>query len=203
MSWYPSDPTGKCVRQNSANFDYEDFFCLYENSIGWTMTPIEKNYNPIYVRDWMRDNPWIPIVAILGYGAMIGIGKTYFAKRDAWSWRTTLAAWNLLLSVFSFVGFCRVAPGLAHNLYTYSISENLCFDPEQLFGSDQMVGTWVQLFILSKFPYVYTFIYFCCIETKRNETKRNKTSKIISKIESFHSFVVGSKLNKTTIEGDG
>ncbi len=155
MSWYPSDPTGRCVVQNSANFSYEDFACLYEKSIGMTMTPFEANYNPIYVRDWMRENPWVPVVAILGYGAMIAIGKTYFRNRDAWSWRTTLALWNFGLSLFSFIGFCRVAPQLVHNLYHYSLSENLCFDPEQMFGSDRMVGTWVQLFILSKFPYVW------------------------------------------------
>jgi len=152
MSWYPTDPTGKCVRLNSANFEYEDFFCLYENSLGRTMMSMEKNFYPTVRRDWMVDNPWLPVVAILGYGVMIGVGKTYFAKRDAWSWRPALACWNLFLSVFSLIGFCRVAPGLAHNLYHYSIAENLCMDPEQMYGSDQMVGTWIQLFIFSKFP---------------------------------------------------
>ena len=91
MSWYPSDPTERCVVQNSANFSYEDFACLYEKSLGLTMTSFEEKYNPIHVRDWMTERPWVPVVAILGYGAMIAIGKTYFAKRDAWSWRTTLA----------------------------------------------------------------------------------------------------------------
>lgn len=154
MSWYPSDPTGRCVVQNSANFSYEDFACLYESTIGKTMTPIEAVYNPIYVRDWMRENSWVPVVAILGYGIMIAVGKFYFAKRNAWSWRTCLALWNFGLSAFSLVGFCRVAPQLLHNLYHYSLQENLCFDPEQMYGSDRMIGTWVQLFVLSKFPYV-------------------------------------------------
>lgn len=152
MSWYPSDPTGRCVLQNTANFDFEDFACLYENTIGKTMFPFEKNYNPIFVRDWMVENSWVPVVALLGYGVMIVVGKTYFRNRDAWSWRTTLALWNFGLSLFSVIGFCRVAPQLVHNLYHYSLSENLCFDPEQMYGSDRMVGTWVQLFVLSKFP---------------------------------------------------
>jgi hypothetical protein len=163
------------VRRNSANFEYEDFFCLYESSLGRTMTSVEKNYNPAYGRDWMMDNPWVPVVAILGYGVMIGVGKAYFAKRDAWSWRTALAYWNFFLSVFSMIGFCRVAPGLAHNLYHYTISENLCFDPEQMYGSDRMVGTWVQFFILSKFPYVYYDIiimhHFCLFLLHRSEAK--------------------------------
>eukprot|EP00536_Pseudo-nitzschia_multiseries_P005136 jgi/Psemu1/189755/e_gw1.93.151.1 len=100
----------------------------------------------------MTENPWVPLMAIAMYGIMIGVGRAYFKDRDAWSWRTTLALWNLGLSVFSIIGFCRVAPQLAHNLYHYSITENFCFDPEQMYGSDRMVGTWVQFFVLSKFP---------------------------------------------------
>ena len=154
MSWYPVDESGRCVAQNSANVSYERFSCLYENSFGLTMTSIEKWYNPIYVRNIMTANPWVPVLAILMYGTMIGVGRTYFKNREAWSWRTALAFWNLGLSVFSFIGFCRVAPLLFHNLYYYSISENFCFDPEQFYGSDRMAGTWIQLFVLSKFPYV-------------------------------------------------
>jgi len=160
MSWYPSDETGRCVIENSAGLSHEDFSCLYENSIGLTITPFEKNYKAIFIHRWMKENTWVPVVAILGYGLMIWIGRTYFATRDAWSWRTTLAFWNLGLSVFSFIGFCRVAPMLVHNFYHYSVAENFCFDPEQMFGSDQMVGTWVQLFVLSKFPeLIDTFFY--------------------------------------------
>jgi len=152
MSWYPSDPTERCVVTNDAGFPHEDFKCLYKDSIGLTITPWERNFDPIVLRDVMVANPWVPVVAILGYGIMIGVGKSYFKDRDPWSWRTALALWNLSLSVFSFVGFCRVAPGLAHNLYYYSLSENLCFDPEQMYGSDSTVGTWVQIFVFSKFP---------------------------------------------------
>jgi len=122
---------------------------------------LEKYYGKdnTKVRDYMIENPWIPVVAIIMYGIMIGVGKTYFAKREAWNWRTTMALWNLGLSVFSFIGFLRVAPGLIHNFYYYSISENFCFDPENLYGSDKMVGMWVQLFVLSKFPYVLLLLY--------------------------------------------
>ena len=154
MSWYPSDPSGRCVLENGAGFSYEDFSCVFKDTLGRTMTSFEAGYDPIFVRDLMRENPWVPFVAIAGYGIMIGVGKTYFKNRDPWSMRTTLALWNLGLSVFSVVGFCRVAPCLAHNLYYYTLTENLCFDPEQMFGSDRMVGTWVQFFVLSKFPYV-------------------------------------------------
>mmetsp|Transcript_15605 Transcript_15605/g.36100 ORF Transcript_15605/g.36100 Transcript_15605/m.36100 type:complete len:294 (+) Transcript_15605:242-1123(+) len=152
MSWYPSDPTGRCLAQNGVNFTYEDFACLYKDSFGRTRTQLEADYDPMKTRDWMVANPWCPVVAIVGYGIMIGVGKLYFKDRDPWSWRRMLAVWNLGLSVFSFVGFCRVAPQLAHNLYYYKLSDNLCFDPEVAYGSDHMVGLWVQFFCLSKFP---------------------------------------------------
>lgn len=152
MSWYPSNVTEGCVGYNSANFSYEDFSCVYANGLGRTQTPWEENYNPIPIRDWMANNPWFPVTALLCYGLMIGIGRHYFANRDPWSWRTALSIWNFCLALFSFVGFCRVAPWLAHNLTHYSISENLCFDPENMYGSDPMVGAWVQFFVLSKIP---------------------------------------------------
>jgi hypothetical protein len=65
-----------------------------------------------------------------------------------------MALWNLGLSVFSFIGLLRTAPQLLHNLLNYSITENLCFDAESHFGSGA-TGFWVQLFCLSKFPYVF------------------------------------------------
>jgi len=113
----------------------------------------EVKYDPVLVRDWMVSNPWCPILAVILYGVFIGIGKSYFESRPAWNWRNSMALWNLGLSVFSFLGFLRTAPQLFHNLLNYSITENLCFDPESHFGSGG-TGFWVQLFCLSKFPYV-------------------------------------------------
>mmetsp|Transcript_3190 Transcript_3190/g.8830 ORF Transcript_3190/g.8830 Transcript_3190/m.8830 type:complete len:300 (-) Transcript_3190:253-1152(-) len=165
MSWYPVDKTEKCLMVNRAGLTYESLPCIYENTIGLTFTGWEKNYDPINMRDKMTDNPWVPIVAIAMYGIMIGVGRTYFKTREPWSWRTSLAFWNLGLSVFSLIGFCRVAPQLAHNLYHYTISENFCFDPEQMYGSDHMVGTWVQFFVLSKFPELID-TYFIVIHKK-------------------------------------
>lgn len=63
------------------------------------------------------------------------------------------AAWNLLLSLFSFVGLIRTLPQLIYNLTSMSIRDNFCKDPAVTFGSGSS-GLWVQLFILSKFPWV-------------------------------------------------
>ena len=99
----------------------------------------------------MSERPWIPIVACLAYGAAILAGQAYFATRHRWHWRTTLAVWNAALSLFSAVGLLRTAPQLLHNLTYYSLTDNLCLDPQMTYGSGS-TGLWVQLFILSKFP---------------------------------------------------
>lgn len=101
----------------------------------------------------MVENPWVPIAAVFLYGVFILYGRYHFASRPAWNWRNTMSLWNLGLSVFSAIGFVRSLPQLIHNLMTYSLTENLCLDPESHFGSGG-TGFWVQMFCLSKFPYV-------------------------------------------------
>mmetsp|Transcript_11101 Transcript_11101/g.24852 ORF Transcript_11101/g.24852 Transcript_11101/m.24852 type:complete len:328 (+) Transcript_11101:135-1118(+) len=150
--WYPSRGTegNPCIKYNVGGFPFEEFSCLYP-SLGSTYLAPELKYDTIPVRDWMLEHPVVPIVACVLYAVGIVLGRRYFDGRDRWNWRWTLAAWNLLLSVFSCIGFCRTAPAIVHLYTTYSWQENLCFDPESHFGSGT-VGLWVQLFCLSKFP---------------------------------------------------
>lgn len=111
----------------------------------------EIKYDPVALRDKMVDNPWVPIVAILLYAVGIVGGQKYFESRPAWNWRNSMAMWNLGLSVFSAIGFLRTFPQLVHNLLNYTLTENLCHDPESHYGSGA-TGFWVQMFCLSKFP---------------------------------------------------
>jgi hypothetical protein len=116
---------------------------------------LELSYEPVGLRDWMVANPMVPIIAVVLYGVFILAGRSYFQGRPAWNWRTSMALWNLFLSIFSAIGFCRVVTQLVHNFFHYSVPENFCFDPENFYGSGA-TGLWVQLFVLSKFPYVAT-----------------------------------------------
>lgn len=101
----------------------------------------------------MLEHPIVPITACFLYGAMIFFGRAFFANRDRFHWKYTLAAWNFGLSAFSAIGFLRTAPWLYHMVTKYTVDEILCFDPEASYGSGS-TGLWVQLFVLSKFPYV-------------------------------------------------
>lgn len=136
--------------------EYTDLTCnLSPVVFSW-----ESSYDPVRVRDWMVNNPWCPILAITLYGVFIWLGKAYFHGRPAWNWRNSMALWNLGLSVFSAIGFVRTAPQLVHNLLHYGLTENLCFDPESHFGSGA-TGFWVQMFCLSKIPYVLISYHIC------------------------------------------
>ena len=101
----------------------------------------------------MIGSPMVPIVAVSIYLFGCVAGKYYFASRPAWNWRSTMALWNFGLSLFSAIGFVRTLPQLLHNLFNYTLTENLCLDPESHYGSGA-TGFWVQMFCLSKFPYV-------------------------------------------------
>jgi hypothetical protein len=112
----------------------------------------------------MAARPWLPIVAVVAYGALIVLGQRYFASRPAWNVRRFMAAWNALLSVFSFVGFVRVVPAFVHLWKTYSWMENFCIDPESHYASGS-TGLWLQLFSLSKLPYVGSCgVVYACAE---------------------------------------
>lgn len=100
----------------------------------------------------MLRNPGLPVIAIVLYVVGILYGRNvYFANREPWNWRTTLAIWNFSLSAFSLIGFLRVLPVVIHNFTNYTWKENFCMDPESSYGSGP-AGLWVMLFILSKFP---------------------------------------------------
>lgn len=113
----------------------------------------EKKYDPIPVLNWMRERPMVPVAAVAFYGAFIVFGQLAMRNREAWNWRRTMALWNLGLSVFSWIGMSRTLPHLLHNFSTMSVHDNFCSDPQSSYGGGS-TGLWVQLFILSKFPYV-------------------------------------------------
>jgi len=88
---------------------------------------------------------------VVVYLAAIYYGQKYFETRPAWKLPKQMAAWNLLLSVFSFMGFIRTLPFALHNLATYGFEGTLCNNPENSLGQS-ITGVWVCLFVLSKVP---------------------------------------------------
>lgn len=97
----------------------------------------------------MSENPWFPIACCVVYLIAIFLGQKYMEKREKWNWRSSLAAWNLLLTVFSTMGVTRLAPKLIHNISTYGWFGFLCTNPESTLGPGT-TGLWSLFFVLSK-----------------------------------------------------
>ena len=148
--WSPTDPSGACLRYTSYGIPYEEISCLYP-SMGKTYMSWEYvEWLPMY--EWMRDNyVWFPPLMCVIYLTGIFSGRQYFETREPFSWRNSLALWNLGLSTFSTIGFWRMLPQLMHNLYHYGLWGQLCLDPESMIGSST-TGLWCMLFVLSKIP---------------------------------------------------
>jgi len=143
--------SNQCSGISQSGKTYEEFSCLYPNTLGKTYMGWEKHYDPKTVLSWMQNNPIVPVIALIAYALLIVCGRNAMKDRDAWKWRRVLALWNLSLSLFSLIGAIRTVPQLLHNLYTLSLRDNLCRDPEETYGTGSS-GLWVQLFVLSKFP---------------------------------------------------
>jgi hypothetical protein len=149
-SGFLSGVANECIGANGHGTAYAELSCLLPK-LSFTYHPFERFYDPVPTLTWMQDRPLIPIWACVAYVILIFSGQAYMKSRPAWSWRRTLAFWNLGLSLFSWIGAIRTAPQLYYNLTTYPLRDNLCDDPAALYGSGS-TGLWVQLFILSKFP---------------------------------------------------
>lgn len=164
--WYPVDETGECLRiAVFRDAPYEELSCLYP-TYGKTYFSWET-ITDFHVRIWdaMVANPWLPFAVCAFYGLSIVLGQQYFASRPALDWRRGMAVWNLGLAAFSFWGFMRTAPQLAHNLYYYGWQTSLMEDPLSLFGTGSTVH-WVMWFILSKFVELFD-TFFIVIHKKK------------------------------------
>lgn len=71
--------------------------------------------------------------------------------RQPFGLETPLAAWNLFLAVFSFIGAMRTMPHLLNNIYQGGFHYSMCEPAPQAFGLGAS-GAWITLFVFSKIP---------------------------------------------------
>lgn len=121
-------------------------------AVEWTYFDFEKNYDPTYVMDAMRDsNYFIPVFCCVAYLVFCYYGKVYMRNLKPFDLRTPLALWNLGLSVFSTYGMLRTAPHMIYRISTLPFEDTICQRGFTSFGSGA-VGLACQLFVLSKIP---------------------------------------------------
>jgi elongation of very long chain fatty acids protein 6 len=97
----------------------------------------------------MHRNNWFPVACCVVYMLAIYYGPKYMENREPYVMKKTMAAWNLLLSIFSWIGVARLLPALIHNVSTYGFNNYLCMDPENSIGASA-TGMWCLFFVLSK-----------------------------------------------------
>jgi len=148
----------KCIQVcPSTGDEYHETSCLYPSIepfyFGW-----ETKYDPFPVIFWMQAHAYVPIVIVALYGLSITVGRKMMEKREPFQWRKGLVAWNLFLSIFSFIGISRTLPILMHNLLHLPMRYNFCTSPVMTHGAGSS-GLWVQLFILSKIPELFDTLF--------------------------------------------
>lgn len=87
--------------------------------------PVEPHYEDRYLHifelekydhttwhDWMHRNWSISIYASVTYAILIFIGQQLMKNRQPFELRKALLGWNMLLAIFSAVGFLRSIPEL-------------------------------------------------------------------------------------------
>ena len=92
---------------------------------------------------------WFPFVLSAIYVVLVFGGQRIMADREPFELKWSLAAWNLLLAVFSFIGMVRVVPQILLNVHEFGIEYTMCSRPDVQYGMGAS-GVWTTLFILSK-----------------------------------------------------
>ncbi len=97
------------------------------------------------------NNYTVPIISVVAYLAFCYYGQKVMANSKAFDLKYPLAAWNLLLSLFSAWGALRTVPHLMYRIMNYSFEETVCEHVYSGFACGA-AGLATQMFILSKIP---------------------------------------------------
>eukprot|EP00121_Abeoforma_whisleri_P001309 Awhi_evm1s1164 len=118
---------------------------------------IEKDWNGYIYSDLCADTIDIAMYICLVYFIAIFAGQFIMEKLGlnfSRQLRSTLALWNLGLSLFSAMGALRVAPHLINNILTHGYQWSVCTRASTAYGLGAS-GMWTTLFIFSKIPELF------------------------------------------------
>ena len=139
---------------------------VYKNSFGCTFqqlptelpwlapfySQLELHFNSLHFVGWSERNMVLPVVICVCYLVLaLLVGPSLMRGRDPLPCKNQLAVWNLLLAVFSAIGFLRTAPHLLYFGAKFGPYASICAPAETSFGQGA-VGLWTMLFIFSKVP---------------------------------------------------
>ena len=112
----------------------------------------ELNFNSLHFVGWAESNiMWAFVISGVYVALALWLGPLLMQSRKPIPCKNQLAVWNLLLAVFSAVGFLRTAPHLLYFGWKFGVYASVCAPAETSFGQGA-VGFWTMLFIFSKIP---------------------------------------------------
>lgn len=106
----------------------------------------ERSYKREDLINWSANHVELPVFAVAFYVVMVFYGPNFVKK--PYNLKPLLAAWNLILSIFSIVGASRCVPKLLEIITRGGWAHSVCGDTSYLDGAS---GLWMSLFIYSKF----------------------------------------------------
>lgn len=118
----------------------------------------EKTYDAYPPFQFVQQHPFLAAGCSIVYGLAIIAGQRYMSDRKPFDLRWSLAAWNLLLSIFSGWGMLRIVPHVLYNVSNFSGEELICNDAVSMYGCGA-TGLWVQLFVFSKIPELFDTLF--------------------------------------------
>lgn len=98
------------------------------------------------------DYMWVPFVLGFAYYVIIFSLQAAMKDRPGYDLRTPLAAWSLLLAIFSVCGSLRTVPVLFKTLQSHGPYHIVCGDSRAEWVYNNPAGWWTIVFALSKVP---------------------------------------------------
>jgi len=111
---------------------------------------MENTFDGAYLCALTRSMWWMSYVVVTLYLIGLWTGTSSMRHRQPFDLKRPLAAWNLFLAVFSFIGALRTAPVLLTTLNTHGFNYSLCKAAAPGYG-DGASGMWGCFFIFSKY----------------------------------------------------
>ena len=87
---------------------------------------MQNNYKHEDIAGWMGEHTEIPVICVTAYLALVFYGRDFMQDRAAFNLKPLFTLWNLILSVFSFIGCAYTIPVLVDNLTKHGFYFTVC-----------------------------------------------------------------------------
>ena len=125
----------------------------------WTaFENLQETFKAAPLKQFLGDHDEIPVFAVTAYLCVVFYGAEFMKERKAMKLHHLFSFWNLLLAIFSILGFIATAPTFVSALVNKGFQFTVCASPSKWYV-DGATGFWVAAFILSKIPELFDTVF--------------------------------------------